>query len=111
MKFHLHAATDEAHLEHGTAPGRAGDDHLHRLRTILWMSRDQRQTFAEKQRRVEVVLGANLQHGVRRQKFKKHASLDFGLDDIPIDLVAEVGMRREHSLSLPEVGSRPQECN
>jgi hypothetical protein len=42
------------------------------------------------------VLSSNLQHGVRRQTFKEHASLDFGLDEIPIHFVAEVGMRREH---------------
>src|ERR1700682_6741923 len=43
-----------------------------------------------------MVLSPNLQHGVRRQTFKEYASLDFGLDDIPIHFVAEVGMRREH---------------
>jgi hypothetical protein len=42
-----------------------------------------------------VVLGATVQHSVRRQAFQKYASLNLGLDDIPIHLVAEVGMRRE----------------
>ncbi len=48
-----------------------------------------------------MVLRANLQNGVWRQAFQEHASLDFGLDDIPIDLVAEVGMRREHCITVP----------
>src|ERR1700693_4258214 len=43
-----------------------------------------------------MVLSPNLQHGVRRQTFKEYASLDFGLDDIPIHFVAKIGMRREH---------------
>src|SRR6202051_5171098 len=96
MELQLHAATDKARLEHGTAPGRACYGHLNRVRTVLRMSRDHRRTLAQKECRVEVVLSPNLQHGVRRQTFKEYASLDFGLDDIPIHFVAEVGMRCEH---------------
>ncbi len=48
-----------------------------------------------------MVLRANLQNGVWRQAFQEHAPLDFGLDDIPIDLVAEVGMGREHCITVP----------
>src|SRR5271156_7091934 len=109
MKFHLHATTDEAHLKHRTAPGRACDSHLHRMRTILRVSGDQRRTLAENKRRVEVVLRPNMQHGVRRQTFQEHASLDLGLDNIPIHFVAEIRMRREHAFTLPEVGSHSQD--
>ena len=35
MKLQVHTAANEAHLEHGTAPGRAGDDHLNRLRDSI----------------------------------------------------------------------------
>jgi len=38
MEFQLHSTTDKAHLEHGTAPGRACDGHLNRVRTVLRMS-------------------------------------------------------------------------
>jgi hypothetical protein len=95
VKLQVHAAADEAHLEHGTAPGRAGDGDLNWFGTVFGMSREQSRTLTQKQCRVEVVLGANVQHSVRRQAFQKYASLNLGLDDIPIHLVAEVGMRRE----------------
>ena len=45
------------------------------------------------------MLSPNLQHGVGRQTFKEDASLDFGLDNIPIHIVAEVRMGREHDSS------------
>lgn len=107
MKFHLHSATDEPQLEHGTAPSRTGNDDLHGLRTVLWMPRNQRRTFAQKLGGVEVVLGADLQYGVGQKIFKEYASLDFGLDDIPIDFVAQVGMRHEHG--FPGYDS-PNDC-
>lgn len=96
MKLQLHATTNVAHLDHGPAPGRARDGHLNWLRTVFRMSREQCRTLAQKFCGVEVVLGPNLEHGVRRQACQEHASLDFGLDDLPIHLVAEVGVRREH---------------
>ncbi len=109
MKFQLHAATDVTQLDHGTTQGRARDGYLDWLRTVLRMSGDQRRTFAQKLCGVEVVLSANLQHGIGRQTCEEHASLDFGLNDLPIHLVAEVGMRREHdSLYCTEFGRRSQ---
>jgi len=95
VKLQVHATTDEAHLEHGTAPCRAGNGDLNRFRTVFGMSREQRRTLTQKECRVEVVLGANVQHGVWRQALQKDASLNLRLDDIPIHLVAEVGMRRK----------------
>ena len=37
MKFEVHATTDEAHLQHGTAPGRTCNCHLDRLGTEFGM--------------------------------------------------------------------------
>lgn len=96
MKLQMHAAADVAKLEHGASPRRAGDRYLHWLRTILRVSRNQRRTVAQKLRRIEVMPRTNMKHGVGRQTFEKYASLDFGLDDVAIDLVPQVGMRREH---------------
>src|SRR5450755_961069 len=57
MKFQIHAAADEAHLEHRTAPGGTGDGDLNGLWTVLWMARDERRTLAQHQGGVEVMLG------------------------------------------------------
>jgi hypothetical protein len=46
-----------------------------------------------------VVLGANQEHGRRRQMFEEHSTFDLRPHDVAIHLVAEVGMGREDGLS------------
>src|SRR5450755_1063378 len=42
------------------------------------------------------MLRPNLEYGVGRQPLQEHPSLNFGLDDIAIHCIAEVGMGRKH---------------
>jgi len=95
MKLQVHAATDEAHLKHGATPSRSRNRHLHRVRTIFGCPEISAtpspkatpyKNGAEFES-VERYLGADLP-GTRL--------LDFGLDDVPVDIVAEVWMRHKH---------------
>jgi hypothetical protein len=105
IKLQPHAATDEASLEHGTAPSRACDGHQNGLRTVLRMSGNQGRTTTQNLSCVEMVLGPDQQHCGRRQVFEGDASLDFGTDDMPIDFVAEVRMRSKQD--APSLSLRP----
>ena len=97
VKLQVHATADVSHLEHGTAPGRslrlppepAADSIADGLRSAL----NPRLKLCP----VGVVLSSNLEHGVRRQTLKEHASLDFRLHDASIHIVAQVGVRRKHN--------------
>ena len=99
MKFQPHSAADEAHFEHRTAPSRACNRHLHRLRTVFRMPGDQNGALAQKLRGIEMILRSDLQYGVRWQAFQKHPPFDFGLYDITVHFVREVRMRRVHKIS------------
>jgi len=91
-KFQVHAAADKPLFQHRPTPGRAGDGHLNRLRTVLRMAGNQHRAVAQQHRGVAVVLGLNLQHRLRGKVLKEHPSFNLRPDDIVIHLVAEVGM-------------------
>ena len=94
-KLQVHSPTDEAPLQQGTSPSRACDCDHHRLRAVLWMPRNQHGVVEQEHSRIAVVLGLNLEHGIRREILKKHSSFNFRLHDTAVYFVAEVGMRRE----------------
>jgi len=94
-KFQAHAAADEALLQHGASPGRAGDCDQNRLRTILWMPRKQHGAFALQNCGIAMMLRLDLQDGIGRQVFEKHAAFNFRLDDAVVHLITEVGVGRE----------------
>jgi len=96
VKFEVHTSPDEPGLQHRAAPSRASNGDLNWLGTEFRMSRDHHGVFTQKSRRVEVMLGSNLENGGRRQLFQKYAALNLRLGDVPIDFVGEIGMRPEH---------------
>lgn len=95
MKFQVHAAADVMGLQHGTAPGGSGDSDKDRLGTILRVSGEQGLATIEHDGGIAVVLGANFQHGRRRQIVEVDATFNFRLHDVAIHFVAEVVVRRE----------------
>src|SRR5215469_7529228 len=99
-KLQVHSSTDEASLQHGTSPSRACDCDHDGLRAVLWMPRNQHRVVDQEYCRIAVVLGLNLEHGIRREILKKHSSFNFRLDDTAVYFVAEVGMGREEGWCL-----------
>ncbi len=59
------------------------------------MPRDKRRTILEQDRGVAMVLGLDLQDRGRRQVAEINAPFNLRLDNLVIDLIAEVGMRHE----------------
>ena len=92
----MHAAPYELQLQHGAAPGRAGDSDLHRLRAELGMTGNKSLVAAEQNGSVAVVLSLDLKDGGGRKILEGNASLDFRLDDAAIHFIAQVRVRHEH---------------
>ena len=94
-KLQAHTAAHEASLQHRSSPGGAGDGNRDGLGAKLRMSRDQNGTVIQKHRSVAMMLCLDLQDGRRRQVGEKHTTLNLRLDNLMVDLIAEVGMRHE----------------
>src|ERR1700722_5055570 len=96
-KFQVHAAADVWQLEHGAAPGRTGDRHLHWLGTKFRMAGDKRLAAAQQHGGVAVVHGLNLQDGRRGQIVDENSAFDLRADDAAVHFVGEVGMGVKHT--------------
>jgi len=94
-ELEVHSASDEPHLEHRAAPRRPLDSHRDEIRTVLRMATDQSLARAAIDHSVPVVLGFNPQDGSLGQVVQVNTAFDLRLYDVPIHLIAEVGMRRE----------------
>ena len=44
---------------------------------------------------IEMMLGLNLENGLGRKIFQENAAFDFRLNDVAVDLIAEVEVRHE----------------
>ena len=89
VKFEMHTPPDEA------APGGTCNGDADRPRAVLRMSGEQSLATVQEYGRIAVVHCLDLQHRAWRHIIEKHASLDFGLDDVAIYFIAEVGVRSE----------------
>ena len=65
------------------------------LGTVLRVAGNQRVIAVQQHRGIAVVLSVNLKYGGRRKILQEHASLNFGLNDVAIYLIAEVGVWRK----------------
>ena len=65
------------------------------------MAGNQRLTLAEEYGSIAMVLSLNLQHGGGWQVSERNSAFDFGLDDVGVHFVAEIGMRYEHGSQSP----------
>jgi hypothetical protein len=95
-KFEMHAAANEALLEHGTAPSGTGDRNQDRLGTILRMTGDEGCIFAEHNGGVAVVLSFNLEDAGGGKVIEEDAAFNFRLNDVAIDSIAQIGMGHEY---------------
>ena len=96
-EFQVHAAADVLQLEHGAAPGGAGNRDLHRLGAEFGMAGEQRFAAAQKHGGVAVVHGLDLEDGGRRKVVEKNSAFDFRLDDAAVHFVSQVGVRVKHA--------------
>jgi hypothetical protein len=90
-----HAAADEATLQHAATPGGTGDSDGNWLRTEFRMAGDESGTVFEKDGRVAMVLCLDLQHSGRRKVVQEDATFNLRLNDLMIDLIAEIGVGHE----------------
>lgn len=94
-ELEAHAAAHKVTLEHGASPGGTGDGDENGLRTVLGMAGDEGGGIVDQDGGVEMMLGLNLENGLGRKVFEEDTAFDFGLNDVAIDLVAEVEVGRE----------------
>ena len=108
-EFEMHAPADILEFEHRPSPSGTGNGDLHRVRTELRMARDESVTSTKENGRVDVVKGLDFENCRRWQIVKKNPAFDFGLDDGSVDVISQVGVRREHKgtnvpRSVPQIG-------
>jgi len=96
VKFEVHAASDVLEFEHGTSPGGTGDGDVDWVRTEFGMAGEEGVTASEEDGGVAMVHGLNVEDGGGRKVVEKDSAFDFGLDDGVVDVVGEIGVRREH---------------
>ena len=65
------------------------------MRTILGMARDHGGGIVDKNGGIKMMLGLDLENGFRRKVFEENAAFDFRLNDVAVDLIAEVEVGRE----------------
>jgi hypothetical protein len=94
-KFQVHPPPDEVQLQQRSAPGGSGYAHLHRIGAELGMAVDGGPVIATVFQITNPVPGFNHQAIARQQAIQMDAAFDFGLDDVVIDGVAEMRMRRK----------------
>jgi len=96
VKFEVHAASNILEFEHGASPGGTGDGNVNGVRTEFGMAGDKSFAASEQDSGIAVVHGLNVEDGGGREIVKKDSTFDFGLDDGVVDVVGEIGVRREH---------------
>src|SRR5579864_2734028 len=101
VEFKMHTPAEELKLEHGASPARAGDGDLDRLRAEFGMTGEKSLAASEEDCGVAVIHGLNFKNGGRREIVQEDAAFDLRPDDLAVDLVAQVWVRREH-IGLPE---------
>ena len=94
-EFEAHATADEVAFQHGASPGGTGDGDQDRLRAVFGMAGDHGGGVIDQDGSIKMMLGLNLENGFRGEIFQENAAFNFGLDDVAVDLVAEVEVRRE----------------
>lgn len=120
-KLQVHAASDEASLQHWAAPARSFDYDQNRLWAKLGMPRNKRLPLAARHNGIFAVLRLYTQNAVGRQVAQEDAALDLRLNDVVVHPVAQVWVRRrelrasshserpqtEHSIAQSRAGASP----
>jgi hypothetical protein len=96
VEFEAHAAADEARLQHGAAPGGAGDRYRDGAGTEFWMPPEQGAVLAEEHCGITMMLCLDKENRARLQIVQEDAAFDFRLYNVAIDLITEVGVGPEH---------------
>jgi hypothetical protein len=96
-KFHAHAATYKANLEHGTTPGRAVNPYQYGTGAVKGMAGHQRHISIQNEQLVAGVAGGDLEPGPWLHILQAHAALNLRLNNVAVYLVAEVGMWPEQA--------------
>ena len=96
VKFEVHAASDVLQFEHGASPGGTGDVNMNGIRTEFERAGDESFAASVEDGGIAVVEGLNVEDGGGREVVEKDSTFDFGLDDGVVDVVGEIGVRREH---------------
>jgi len=94
-EFEVHSPADEAQLNHGPAPGGAGNSHRHRLRAKLRVTGDERAAAASVDDGVPAVLRLDLEDLSLGQVVEQDPALNLRLRDGPVDLITQVRVRHE----------------
>lgn len=94
-ELEAHATADEMTLEHGASPSGPGDSDEDRLRAVLGMPGDQGGSVIDHDRGIEMMLGLDLKNGFGSEVFEEDAAFDLRLNDVAVDLIAEVEVRHE----------------
>src|SRR5690348_5921007 len=89
-EFQVHAAADELFLEHGTTPSGAMNLHEHGAWTILGVPRDQRVPATAIDDRIPPLAGLHFENGSGSEVAQVNTAFDLGLDQIRVDLVAQI---------------------
>lgn len=91
-ELETHAATDEAGFEHRSAPSGSVDGDRNGLGAKYRMARDQRLVPTFIKNGVKAIFGSNLQDRSRGKIVKMDTAFNFGLDDVAVDVIAQVGV-------------------
>ena len=91
-ELETHAASDVAGFKHGAAPGGSVDSDGNRLRAKDGMAGDEGLVPAFVQDGVEAIFGSNFKDGSGGKIVEVDAAFDFGLDDVAVDVIAQVGV-------------------
>src|SRR5580704_7804310 len=99
-EFQVHSAAEICGLEHRTAPVGSRDLHQYGLRAEFRMAPDPGGSIPPRHDGVVAVPGLHFDFGGFRQVSQVDTTLDLALDDVAVDLVAQVLMRPEHPDSI-----------
>ena len=94
-KLQAHPSSYEATLEHGPAPGGAGDRDQNRFGAVFGMPGNQHRVLDQSYSHVIVVLRLNLQHTGRWKVCEEYSPFNLRLNDLAVHCIAEIGMRCE----------------
>jgi hypothetical protein len=96
-KFEVQPAADETLFDHAAAPSRAVDLDQHRIRTIDGMAGNPSLPIALAHDRVHAIPRLDFEHGARWEVPEMDATFYFRLNQIPVDLVAQIRVRFKKS--------------
>jgi hypothetical protein len=100
VKFQVHAAADEVLLQHAAAPCGPVNSRRRRLGTEYRMPGNPGFVRALADDCINAILSPDLEHRARRQTMQMDSAFDLGLDQVVIDVVAEVGIRLKERRKL-----------